>query len=278
MSVGNRLRRWLTAGGAAAGLAIGGFAAAPATAAPCETGDFAQWLQTFKAEAMSLGVSPATAANLDGLTYDKKVIGLDRNQKHFKVPFEQFLKQRLNPGRVAKGAQMMKKHAALLKRIEERFGVPGEVLVAIWGLETDYGAVSGKMPVLRSLATLAYDCRRTDLFQTQLIDALRVIDRGDLTAAEMRGAWAGELGQTQFMASSYYQYAIDFDGDGHADLLNSVPDVLASTANYLKGYGWQRGAGWEEGEPNYQALKGWNKSDNYTRTIGVFAKKLAGGA
>jgi len=278
MGIGHRRGRGLR--GAAAGLALAGFTAfaQPAAAAECETGDFSAWLVAFKGEAVQLGVSPAAASNLDGLSYDKKVIGLDRNQKHFKVPFEQFLKQRLNGGRVSKGAQMMKKHAALLARIEAAYGVPGEVIVAIWGLETDYGVVMGSMPALRSIATLAYDCRRTELFQTQLLDALRVIDRGDLKPAEMRGAWAGELGQTQFMASNYYKFAVDFDGDGRADLLRSVPDVLASTANFLRGHGWQPGAGWGEGETNYEALKGWNKSENYVKTIGVFAAKLGGRA
>lgn len=280
MGVGSGLRLGRVVRAAVVGLALAGLAAlaGPAAAAECETGDFSQWLVAFKGEAVQLGVSPGTAANLDGLTYDKKVIGLDRNQKHFKVPFEQFLKQRLNGGRVSKGAQMMKKHAALIGRIEQAYGVPGEVIVAIWGLETDYGVVMGKMPALRSIATLAYDCRRTGLFQEQLLDALRVIDRGDLKPSEMMGAWAGELGQTQFMASNYYKFAVDFDGDGRADLLRSVPDVLASTANFLRGHGWQPGAGWGEGEPNYEALKGWNKSENYVKTIGVFAGKLGGRA
>jgi membrane-bound lytic murein transglycosylase B len=149
--------------------------------------------------------------------------------------------------------------------------------VAIWGLETDFGAVRGNLPVIRSVATLAFDCRRTEFFQAHLFDALRIVDRGDLTPAEMRGAWAGEMGQTQFMPSSYIKYAVDFDGDGRADLLRSPADVLASTANYLKGHGWVRGGDWQPGSPNFEAIRAWNKSQVYSRTIAYFATKLAGG-
>ena len=171
---------------------------------------------------------------------------------------------------------MMQKHAALLSRIEQQFGVPGAVVIAIWGLETDFGAVMGKQYALRSLATLAHDCRRTEMFQNELIDALRIIDRGDLTPAEMRGAWAGELGQTQFLPSSYVKFAVDFDGNGRRDLIRSVPDVLASTANYLRGYGWQRGELSARARANYEVLKEWNKSPVYQKTIAAFANQLMG--
>ena len=143
-------------------------------------------------------------------------------------------------------------------------------------METDFGAVMGNMPVIRSVATLAYDCRRTERFTGELFAALRVLERGDLSPAEMKGAWAGEIGQTQFMISNYHKYAVDFDGDGHPDLIRSVPDVLASTANYLKGHGWQRGAGYGPGQPNFAVIREWNKSENYARAIALFASKLAG--
>jgi len=151
------------------------------------------------------------------------------------------------------------------------------VVVAIWGLETDYGVNQGKMSVVRSVATLAYDCRRTDKFQGELLDALRIVGRGDMASANMKGDWAGEIGQTQFLPSSYYKYAVDFDGNGRRDLVNSVPDVLASTANYLKGHGWQRGQGWGPGEPNFVVIKEWNKAEVYAKTIALFADKLDGG-
>jgi membrane-bound lytic murein transglycosylase B len=132
--------------------------------------------------------------------------------------------------------------------------------------------------VIRSVATLAFDCRRTEMFQAQLTDALRIVDRGDLRPAEMLGDWAGDFGQTQFLPSSYYKYAVDFDGDGRRDLVHSVPDVLASTANYLKGYGWQRGQRWNEGDPNFEAVRGWNKAMVYAKTIAAFAERLEGSA
>jgi len=146
--------------------------------------------------------------------------------------------------------------------------------VAIWGLETDFGANIGKFPTIRSLATLAYDCRRSETFRAELMDALRIVERGDLSPQEMRGAWAGELGQTQFMPSSYIKFAVDFDNNGRRDLLRSAPDVLASTANYLAGYGWQRGKGWEPGSANFAVLHQWNKSEVYARTVASFASQL----
>jgi lytic murein transglycosylase len=246
-----------------------------AQAAPCG-GDFATWNASFQQEAASKGASARSIAALDGLTPDQQVLSLDRRQGHFSKSFEEFGAPRI-AARMAKAEAMMQKHAALLSRIEQQFGVPGAVVIAIWALETDFGVVMGKQSVLRSIATLAHDCRRTERFQNELLDALRIIDRGDLTPAEMRGAWAGELGQTQFLASSYLKFAVDFDGNGKRDLIRSVPDVLASTANYLRGYGWQRGGAFTEGTANYAVLKEWNKSTVYQKTISVFASRLMGG-
>jgi membrane-bound lytic murein transglycosylase B len=149
------------------------------------------------------------------------------------------------------------------------------LIVAIWGLETDYGVGDmGKLPVVRTLATLAHDCRRTELFQRELIAALQIIARGDLTLAEMKGAYAGELGQTQFLPSSYIKYGVDFDGNGHVDLRHSVPDVLASTANLLKVNGWQAGQPFGLGTRNFEVMREWNRSEVYRRTIGYFAEQL----
>ena len=171
----------------------------------------------------------------------------------------------------------MQQNAALLRKIEQRYGVPGAVLVAIWGLETSYGANVGDKPSIRSLATLAYDCRRSAFFKNELISALKIIQRGDLTAAQMRGAWAGELGQTQFLCSSYLKFAVDFDGNGHRDLIKSKADALASTANYLKGYGWKAGQPWGEGTHNFSVLAGWNKATVYQKTIAMLASRISGG-
>jgi lytic murein transglycosylase len=245
---------------------------APAVSAPCG-GDFATWLDTFRREAAAQGVSARSLAALNGVTPDPKVLSLDRNQRHFNVSFEEFIARRVTAGRISKGQQQMIRHAALLSRIQQQFGVPREVIVAIWGMETDYGVVQGKQSVVRSLATLAHDCRRTERFQGELLAALKIMDRGDLTHEQMRGAWAGELGQTQFLPSSYLKFAVDFDGNGRRDLIRSVPDVLASTANYLRGYGW-RGPGYAEGSSNFKVLAEWNKSGNYQRAIALFARRL----
>jgi len=246
-----------------------------AAAVPCGSGNFQAWLDEFKSEAVAKGISQATvASSLNGVTLDQAILSRDRSQKVFNQSFEEF-SGRMVPPRLQRGANMMKQYGSVLSRIEETYGVQGEVLVAIWGLETDLGVNLGKFPTLRSLATLAYDCRRSEMFRDELMDALRIIERGDLKAAEMRGAWAGELGQTQFMPSSYIKFAVDFDANGRRDLLRSTPDVLASTANFLAGYGWQRGKDWEPGSANFKVLQQWNRSEVYAKTIGYFASQLA---
>jgi len=172
---------------------------------------------------------------------------------------------------------MLQRHASLLSRIERQFGVPPQILVAIWGLETDYGKGDmGKLPVFRVLATMAHDCRRTELFQGELMAALQILQRGDLTLNDMVGAYAGEIGQTQFLPSSYIKYGVDFDGNGHVDLRHSVPDVLASTANLLKSAGWRPGGDYHEGSANFEAMREWNRAVIYRKTIGYFADKLTG--
>ncbi|MGJ5180502.1 lytic murein transglycosylase [Bradyrhizobium oligotrophicum] len=249
---------------------------APARAAvPCGTGNFDSWLADFKTEAAAKGISQtAINAAFTGLTPDQSVLNRDRSQKVFSQTFEEF-SGRMVPPRLTRGSNMLKQYGSVLSRIEQSYGVPGEVLVAIWGLETDFGVNVGKFPTVRALATLAYDCRRAEQFRGELLDALRIVDRGDLQPAEMRGAWAGEIGQTQFMPSSWIKYAVDFDGNGKRDLIRNVPDVLASTANYLKGYGWQKGKDWEPGGPNFAVIQQWNKSEVYARTIATFATQLA---
>jgi lytic murein transglycosylase len=244
-------------------------------AAPCGTGSFDAWLADFKTDAAAKGISQATiASGLNGVTVDKAVISRDHSQAVFNQTFEEF-SGRMVPPRLMRGSNMLKQYGSVLSRVEETYGVPAEVVVAIWGLETDFGVNIGKFQTIRSLATLAYDCRRSDEFRAQLLDALRIIDRGDIAASEMHGAWAGEIGQTQFMPSSYLKYAVDFDNNGRRDLLRSAPDVLASTANYLASYGWQRGKGWEPGSPNFAVIQQWNKSEVYAKTIGYFATQLA---
>jgi lytic murein transglycosylase len=253
----------------------------PAAAQQCGNDGvgFESWLARFKRTAAAQGISPATIESaLADVTYDPTVVRLDRSQRSFKLSFEEFYARRVDASLIRRGQGLMRTHQAILSRIEQRFGVPAPILIAIWGLETNYGKdSSGKYSILRSLATLAYDCRRSEFFTGHLLDALRIVQRGDLSLAQLRGGWAGEIGHTQFLPSGYYKYAVDFDGDGRRDLENSVADMLASTANFLKGHGWQAGQGWEPGSPNYDVIKDWNKAEVYQRTIAVMAGKLAGG-
>jgi membrane-bound lytic murein transglycosylase B len=267
------------AGGLAAAIVAGvTLMSGAAEAAKCGSGPagFPAWLQDFKAEAAAQGVSGRTVHSaLDRVTYDPRVIRLDRSQHSFKLSLSQFMARRAPPSYIQRARGMMRSNAGLLSRIEKRYGVQPEVLVAIWGMETGFGANSGHMDTIRSLATLAYDCRRSDFFTNELLAALQIVQRGDMSPGEMRGAWAGELGQTQFLASKYLQYAVDFDGDGRRDLIHSRADVLASTANFLRGHGWRPGAGYEPGQPNYAVFAEWNRAKVYQEALALFASKIA---
>ena len=266
------LWKWIAACGL---LLLGCVSASAQAAAPCG-GDFGAWLQGVKTEAAAQGISQrAIQAGLGGITPDPAVIARDHAQGVFRQSFEQF-SGRMIPPRLARGAKMLAQYGPTFSRIEQQFGVPGAVIVAIWGLETDFGADNGNFATIRSLVSLAYDCRRPDKFRGEIFAALKIVDRGDMAPADMHGAWAGEIGQTQFLPSSYLKFAVDYDGNGRRDLIHSVPDVLASTANYLKGYGWQRGQPWGEGTPNFQVLLQWNASQVYTKTVAAFAQQLAG--
>jgi lytic murein transglycosylase len=258
-----------------------GSAAPAAMAQECGNGGagFESWLSRFKSKAAAQGISSATiAATLDGVSYDPTVIRLDRGQRSFKLSFEQFYARRVDGALIRRGQNLMRRHRATLDRVEKRFGVQPEIIIAIWGLETNYGAdTSGRFSIIRSLATLAHDCRRSPFFTGQLLDALRIVQRGDISPGELRGGWAGEIGQTQFLPTPYVKYAVDFDGDGRRDLVRSVPDILASTASFLKGHGWQAGGSWEPGSANYAVIKEWNRAEVYQRTIAVMANKLREG-
>jgi lytic murein transglycosylase len=250
----------------------------PALAARCG-GDFNSFVASMSSEAQAAGISPGVISSaLGGVTEDAAVLSFDRRQHGtFKKSFEQYVSTRVGPGRINGGRSMLQRHAALLSRIEQRFGVPPQILVAIWGLETDFGKGDmGKLPVFRVLATMAHDCRRTELFQGELLAALKIVQRGDLPLRDMIGAYAGEIGQTQFLPSSYIKYGIDFDGDRRVDLRHSVPDVLASTANLLQTNGWKAGGSYEEGSANFEAMREWNHATIYRKTIAYFADRLLG--
>ena len=237
-----------TIGAIGAAMIAGALLTGPAEAAArCRnTGSFERWLEGFKQEAASQGISrQAISAALDGITFDPAIIRRDSGQGVFTQSFLQFAGRMAGGGRYQIGLRQLKANAGLLSRIEQRFGVPPPVVTALWGLESDYGAYKGGIyHIIRSVATLAYDCRRPDFFRKQLMDALRIVQRGDLRPEEMIGNWAGELGPTQFTPSDYFKHGVDFDGDGRVDMIRSVPDALASAANLLKSFGWQRGQPW----------------------------------
>jgi len=249
-----------------------------AQAARCG-GDFNAFLANVSADAQNAGVSPSViSSSLAGVTQDGSVLAFDRRQRYtFNKSFEQYVSTRVGAGRINGGRAMLARHAALLARIEQQFGVPRQILVAIWGLESDFGKGDmGRLPVIRTLATLAHDCRRSELFQGELIAALRIIQRGDLPLHDLIGAYAGEIGQTQFLPSSYIKYGVDFDGDGRVDLRHSVADVLASTANLLHTNGFKMGGSYEEGSANFEAMREWNHAVIYRKTIAYFADRLIG--
>src|SRR5947209_14173643 len=231
---------------AVAAMLMGASSAALAQATCRNTGSFEAWLADFKKEAIAKGISPAAIAGASPyLVFDQRIINIDRGQKFFAQNFvEMSDKMILGAGRLGSGAAQIKKHQALFAREEKEFGVPASVITAFWGLESDFGAGQGKDQAIKSLATLAYDCRRSDMFRGHLFDALRLIERGDLRADEMIGSWAGELGQTQMMPSEYMAHAIDYDGDGRRNLIKSAADVIGSTGKYLVHLGWKRGEPW----------------------------------
>jgi lytic murein transglycosylase len=253
--------------------------ATPALAASCG-GNFNTFLGQMAREAQSDGVSQGVISSaFAGLAQDQAVLAFDRRQRgmfHSKS-FEEYASTRVIPARLNRARKLTQVHAQLLARIERQFGVPSAVIMAIWTLESDNGTGDmGKLPVIRTLATLAHDCRRTELFQGELIAALKIVQRGDLPLRDLVGAFAGEIGQTQFLPSSYIKYGVDYDGNGHVDLRHSVPDVLASTANLLKVNGWKAGAPYGEGSENFQVMREWNRSEVYRKTIVLFAERLGG--
>ncbi|WP_409977711.1 MULTISPECIES: lytic murein transglycosylase [unclassified Bradyrhizobium] len=225
-------------------------AAAPSPrAAACHNGQsFAQFLAELKQRAVAEGVSQRAIAEASPyLTYDQGIVNRDRGQRVFGQLFTEFAGRMAANYRMQNGQQHIRTYAAAFARAEKEYGVPPAVIAAFWGLESDFGANMGKLPVLPSLVSLAYDCRRSERFQNETIAALKIIDRGDLSPSEMIGSWAGELGQTQFLPTHYVTYAVDYDGDGRRNLLRSAPDVIGSTANYIAtGLKWRRGEPWLE--------------------------------
>lgn len=227
--------------------------------------DFTNWLAEFSQEARARGISQATLDQaLRDIQITPRVVELDRKQPEFVESFTTYIERRVTPQRVARGQALLTEHQALFDEAEKRYGVPRQTLAAFWGLETSYGSVMGDTPIPAALATLAFDGRRSAFFRSQLLDALTLIEAGHVTAAEMKGSWAGAMGQMQFMPSTYRQYAVDGDNNGQINLWISLPDALHSAGNYLQQ------AGWKAGQPialhvNLPANFGWGQARLYNR-------------
>ena len=220
--------------------------AGPAAAATCGNSavGFDGFLKSVRAEAVAMGLAPRGIAALDGVQYDPSIIKHDRAQSIFSQSFLEFASRMATDVRIKKGAALYQQNKAIFDRVQAQYGVPGPVIIAFWALETDFGSNIGDLPTIQSLATLAWDCRRPDKFHEQLLAALDLVGKGDLPVSEMRGAWAGEIGQTQFLPKEYDETAVDYDGDGRRDLRKSIPDVMASSAALLIKHGWQPNQPW----------------------------------
>ena len=251
--------------------------AAPGAAAPCgnSSAGFEKWKRIFAQEAQANGIGKRGIDALMGTGYASGTIKADRGQKSFKLSLDQFMKKRGASAIASQGKRLKAQNAALFNALEQRYGVPPGPLLAIWGMETGFGNYLGNQHTLSAVATLAYDCRRPEYFTGHLYAALQLIDRGVLNPSQ-RGAMHGEVGQTQFLPKSILLYAVDGDGNGRIDL-NSKADALASTANFLRGHGWQPGAGYQPGQPNYGAIQGWNAAGVYQQTIAIVGRQIDGG-
>lgn len=211
---------------------------------PAQADDFQNWLRQFQIAAAEVGISQPTLDALYNVEYQERVIELDRSQPESKLTLEEYLEKTVTASRIEQGRDLLGEHYGLLSRISHTYGVPPAVIVALWGKETNYGQFTGGFFILDALATLAYEGRRAAYFKGELLNALRIIDSGAISANEMKGSWAGAMGQCQFMPTSYFKYAADGDGDGKADIWNSLPDVFSSAANYLHTEGWNPNESW----------------------------------
>lgn len=244
--------------------------AANAFAAQCGStgGGFSSWKSEFAGEAKAAGIKARGLSALAGTSYATGTIRADRNQKSFKLSLAQFMAKRGAATIVSRGRGLKKANAALFASIEAKYGVPAGPLIAIWGMETGFGAVMGNQNTISAVATLAYDCRRTDFFTEQLLAALKLVDRGTISASS-KGAMHGEVGQTQFLPKNIVLYGV-------GGSLTSKAAALASTANFLRGHGWEKGEGYQPGQPNFGAIQGWNAATVYQKAIAIIAKQIDG--
>ena len=241
-----------------------------ADAAQCGNGPggFQAWKQQFAGEARAKGIGGAGVAALEQTNYASATIAADRSLHSFKLSLDQFMVKRGAAAIVARGRSMKQRNAALFASIEQRYGVPAGPLIAIWGMETGFGSQHGNQNMLSSIATLAYDCRRPEYFTDQLYAALKLIDRGTLSAGQ-RGSMHGEIGQTQFLPKTMLEYGV-----GN---LESSSGALSSTANFLKAHGWRVGAGYQPGQPNFAAIQEWNAASVYQQAIAIMGRQIDGG-
>ena len=210
-----------------------------------EKATFGEWLKGLRQEALAKGISPATVeAALGEVAVLPVVVERDRAQAEQVLPVDTYLKRRVDVRTVRTARRMLRQHRPLIRKVAAKYGVPPATLISVWGLESTFGRFSGVRPTVPALATLAYDNRRSEMFRSELFDALRILDRGDIELARMKGSWAGAMGQPQFMPSSYLKFAVDFDGDGRRDIWSSRGDTFASIANYLEEHGWTKGQRW----------------------------------
>lgn len=247
-----------------------------ANAATCgnDAGGFNTWKQEFATQAAAQGVGQRGLAALAATQYATRTIGADRNQKSFKYSLDEFLRIRGADTIVSQGRSKIAKNPNFYSALEQRYGVAPSVIVAIWGMETGFGNFMGDSNVVSAIATLAYDCRRSDFFSPHAMAALQLVDRGSLSSGTV-GAMHGEVGHTQFLPGNVARYGVDGDGNGVVDLTNQV-DALASTANFLAQKGWQRGVGFQEGQPNFAVIQQWNAAGVYQKAIAQMAGRIDG--
>ena len=245
-----------------ASFGAGNAVVAPQTSVVCQKDmGFEAWLGGVFREAKAQGISAETLeAAQSEMVFDAKIIDHDHSQSVFQKSFLKFSDDTVSSNRISRAQRLMKTYKDLFTRIENEFGVPAPVLVSFWGLETDFGADMGRSAVMTAVTTLAYDCRRAPWFRTQLFDLLRVIERGDQTPGEMFGDWAGELGGMQITPSDYFNYGVDYDHDGKRDVVHSIPDTMATAANFLMHLGWQKGQPWLQ-EVKVPENMAWEEAD-----------------
>nr|WP_259444899.1 lytic murein transglycosylase [Neotabrizicola shimadae] len=247
-----------------------------ALAAPCSStsGEYEAWKPVMAEEARAQGVGQAGIAALMNSSYSKATISADRNQKSFKYTLDKFMQVRGADAIVKQGRARKAKNPKFYAALEQTYGVPAGVIIAIHGMETGFGNFMGDTNVVSAIATLSYDCRRSDFFTPHLVAALVLVDRGSISPSSV-GAKHGELGHTQFLPGNALAYGVDANGDGKVDLSNQA-DALSSTANYLRQKGWQPGLGYQEGEPNFAVIKEWNAATVYQQAIAIMGARIDG--